>query len=66
MNGRSVQKTLKIYNSTIINAILIKLTTSMYLRETFYLAKYWGVTHRAQDSINKKHLQMSQKFSFSA
>ena len=33
MDAESVRKTLKIYNLTIKNAILIKLTTIMYLYE---------------------------------
>ena len=38
---------LKIYNFGTINAILMKLTTIMYLHKTFHLAKNWGVTLRA-------------------
>ena len=41
------QKHLKIYNLTTTNATLMKLNTIFYLRETFNLAKDWGVTHRA-------------------
>ena len=37
----------KIYNFITTNAILMKLTTIMYLNDTFYLTKNWGVTHRA-------------------
>ena len=38
---------LKIYNFGFTNAILMKLTTSIYKHETFHLAKNWGVTHWA-------------------
>ena len=41
-----VRETLKIYNLTTTNAILMKLTTIMYLHETYYLAKNLGVTYR--------------------
>ena len=41
MDAGSVQKTLKIYNLTITHAILIKLTTIMYLHATFHLTKNW-------------------------
>ena len=40
-------KHLKIHNLATSNAILMKLTTIMYLHDTFHLAKNWGVTHRA-------------------
>ena len=42
-----VGKHLKIHNLATTNAKLMKLTTIMYLHGTFYLAKDWGVTHRA-------------------
>ena len=41
-----LRKLLKIHTLTTTNAILMKLTTIMYLNETFYLTKNWGVTHR--------------------
>ena len=47
MDAESVQKTLKIFNLTTTNAMLIKLTTIVYLHETFILEKNWGVTQRA-------------------
>ena len=47
MDGASPWKHLKIYNLTTTNAILIKLTTIMYLHENFHSAKKWDVTHRA-------------------
>ena len=36
----------------------------MYLHKTFNLAKYWGVTHRVQESVNQKPLRVSQKLNF--
>ena len=47
MDAASPQQHFKIYNLTTTNAILMKLTTIMYLRKKFNLAKDWGVTHRA-------------------
>ena len=40
-------KHLKVYKLTTGNGIMMKLTRIMYLYETFYLTKNWGVTHRA-------------------
>ena len=40
IDAESVRKTLKIYYLTSKNAILIKLTTIMYLYETFHLPKH--------------------------
>ena len=42
MDAELVRKTLKIYNLTIKNAILIKLNTIMYLYETCHLPKKIG------------------------
>ena len=39
MDAESVRKTLKIYNLTTANAIFMKLTTIMYLSDTFNLEK---------------------------
>ena len=36
----------KIFNSPTTYAILMKLTTDLYLNEVFHLAKPWDVTHR--------------------
>ena len=47
MDAELVRKTLNIYNLTIKNAILIKLTTIIYVCETFHLPKNSDVTHRA-------------------
>ena len=46
MDAASPRKHLKIYNLTVTNATLLKLTTIMYLHKTFNLAEDWGVTHR--------------------
>ena len=61
-----LRKHLKIHNLATTNAILMKLTTIMYLHETFHLAKNWGVTHRVQEAVNEKPLKKSQKTSFLA
>ena len=42
-----LQKHLKIYNLETTNAILMKLTTIMYLHKTFDLAEDWGINHTA-------------------
>ena len=47
MNTESIQKTLKIFHFTNRYAILMKLTTDIYLNKVFHLAKSWGVFHRA-------------------
>ena len=41
-----VGKHLKIHNMETTNAILMKLTSIMYLHETFHLAQNLGVTYR--------------------
>ena len=46
MDAELIQKSLKIVNFTTTNAILITLTTGIYLNKIFHLAKSWGVTHR--------------------
>ena len=43
MDGESIQKT---FNFTTTNAILMKLTTDVYLNKVFHLAKSWSVTHK--------------------
>ena len=40
-------KHLKAYNLTTTNGIMMKLSTIMYLYETFHLANYWDITHSA-------------------
>ena len=47
MDAVSPQKHWKIYNLTTANDIKMKLTTIVYLHETFHLAKNLDVTHRA-------------------
>ena len=42
-----LEKHFKTHNFGTRNAMLMKLTTNMYLHETFHLAKNWGVTHNA-------------------
>ena len=42
-----VGKHLKIHNLPTTNPTPMKLTTIMYLHETFYLDKNWSVIHRA-------------------
>ena len=54
MDNESVLKNLNFYNLTITNAILMKLTTTMYLHETFHLAKNWDGTHRVYEGVNEK------------
>ena len=46
MDAESIQETLKTFNFTTIYAILMKLTTDIYLNKVFHLAKSWGVIHR--------------------
>ena len=66
MDAESVykKKTLNIFNFTTAGAMLMKLTTNMYLNKVSHLAKSWGVTHRVSEGIYKKPLKMSQKISF--
>ena len=66
MDAALPEKHLKIYNLTTTNAILMKLTTIMYLHETFHSAKNWGVSHRVWEGVNRKSLKKSQKISFLA
>ena len=47
MDAEPVRKTLKICNLTTANAIFMKLTTIMYLCDTFNLEKDWSMTHWA-------------------
>ena len=66
MDAAMPGKILKIYNLTIANATLMKLTTIMYLHKTFNLAEDWGVTYRASEGVNQKPLKMTQKINFLA
>ena len=61
MDAESVRKALKVFNLTTTNAILMKLTTKMYLNKVFHFPKPWGVNNRAQKGINEKPVKMSQK-----
>ena len=42
MDAELLRKTLKIFNLTTTNAILMKLSTIMHLNKIFKLAKSWG------------------------
>ena len=55
MDFEAIQKTLKIFNFTTTNAILINLTTNMHLNKVFHFAKSWGITHGVQEGGNKKN-----------
>ena len=46
MDTESIQQILKIFNFTTTYAILMKLTTDIYLNKVFHLAKSWNVSHR--------------------
>ena len=52
------------WNLITTNAILMKLTTIMYLHEAFNLAKNGGVTYRTQEGAIKKPLIKRHKMSF--
>ena len=66
MDAVSPQIDSKIYNLTITNATLMKLTTIIYVYKMFNLAENWGVTHSAYEGINQKPLKMSQNINFLA
>ena len=53
MDAESIQETLKIFNFTTIYAILMKLTTDIYLNKVFHLAKSWGVILRVWEGVKK-------------
>ena len=61
MDAESMQKKLKTFNYTTTNAIVMKLTTDIYLNKVFHLTKFWDVTHRVKEGINKKTHKKSQK-----
>ena len=46
MDVESIRKTLQVFKFTTTYAILMKLTTNMYLNWVFYLAQSWSATHR--------------------
>ena len=65
MDAESVQISLKIYNLTTTNAVLLKLTMILYLRKTFHLTNRIGCKKIGrQRAETKKPLRMSQKISF--
>ena len=64
MDAELGPKTLKIFDMTAANAILMKFTTIMYLHKIFNSAQVWGVTQRVQEGVNEKPLKMSEKISF--
>ena len=69
MDVNLVRNTLKIFNiatANATNAILIKLTTNVYVDQIFHLAKNQGVTLGALERVNGKPLRMVQKISFLA
>ena len=60
LDVESIQKTLKIFNFTTTNAILMKLATDISTGLSF--GKTLGhVTHKVQDRINKKTHKISQR-----
>ena len=66
MYASSPRKLLKIHNLTTTNAIKMKLTTIVYIHETFDLAKYLGVTQRAWECVVEKPLKKPPKMGFLA
>ena len=66
MDAESMQETLNIFNFITAHAILMKLTTDIYLNKVFHLAKSWSVIHRVQEGVNKKNHKMSQQISYLA
>ena len=61
MDAESIQKTLKFFNFTTTVAILMKLTTDIYLNKVFHLTKSWGVIHSMLEGKNIKTQKMGQK-----
>ena len=45
MDAESIEETLKIFNFRTTHAILMELTTNIYLNKAFHLAKSWVVIH---------------------
>ena len=56
MDTESIQETLKIFDFTTAYAMLMRLTTDMYLNKFFPLAKSWSLSHKMYESVNKKSL----------
>ena len=64
MDTESIRKTLKTFNFTTTNTILMKRTRDIYLNKVFHLAKSLGVAHRVQEVMSQKTLKISQKSAF--
>ena len=64
MDTEPTQNTLKIFDVTTTYAIVMKLTTDIYLNNGVHLVKSWGLSHRVYKVVNKKTLKMSQKINF--
>ena len=64
MDTEPTQNTLKIFDVTTTYAIVMKLTTDIYLNNGVHLVKSWGLSHRVCKVVNKKTLKMSQKINF--
>ena len=57
MNAESIWEILKIFKFTIINVILMKLSTDIYFNEIFHLAKDCGVSQCVIGYKQKKLLK---------
>ena len=64
MDTEPTQNTLKIFDVTTTYAIVMKLTTDIYLNNVVHLVKSWGLSHRIYKVVNKKTLKMTQKINF--
>ena len=64
MDTEPTQNTLKIFDVTTTYAIVMKLTTDIYLNNGVHLVKSWGLSDRVYKVVNKKTLKMSQKINF--
>ena len=56
MDAESVQISLKIYNLTTTNAVLLKLTMILYLRKTFHLTNRIGCKKLGVRGQKRKNL----------
>ena len=54
MDTESTQKILKIFNVTVTCAIVMKLTTDVYLNNVIHLVKSWGRSPRMYKVVIKK------------
>ena len=64
MSAAPSRNNLKFYNLGTTNAITMKLTTIMYLHETFHLAGKLRRKRRALEGVNEKPLKITQKMVF--